>query len=258
MATETPEQMLDVFRAAALSVTKLYKSSISAQARARADGYQDCLDDLLQYLDKSHLGLGDGEGWKVRAWANERLEGRDASPQAIDSDDDAEKPEVMSSPEIHASNSTTCISQQPQTSTLQNEAQPQTELATSTAVVQEITVDEPEIAVPSQETFDFRSSHPYPQDAQAHLNIANLRLSDARSHDNTMSSNPTISVSRSSTRNTRLGPSGGRNGPRGSNRLGYGAGAKRKVNFGEFFDLGNLGQFRDTFGGPGAKRSRHN
>ena len=255
MANETPEQMLDVFRAAALSVTKLYKSSISAQAKARADGYQDCLDDLLQFLDKANLGLDDGEGWKIRAWANERLEARDGSPQAIESDDDAEKPETMSSPEIHRSSSTPCVAQQPQTSHPRNEAQVQTE--STTPVVQEITVDEPEIAVPTQDTFDFRSSHPYPQDAQAHLNLADLRLSDARSHDNSISSNSTISVSRSSSRGQRHGGNAGRNVPRGSTRLGYGAGAKRKVNFGEFFDLGNLGQFRDGFGGPGAKRSRH-
>lgn len=256
MASETPEQMLDVFRAAALSVTKLYKSSISAQARARADGYQDCLDDLLQFLDKTKLGLGDGEGWKIRAWANERLEGRDGSPQVIESDDDAEKPEVMPSPEIHRSNSTTCVPQPPPAVLPQSEPQAQTE--PTTPVVQEITIDEPEIAVPTQDSFDFRSSHPYPQDAQAHLNIANLRLSDGRSHDNSISSNSTISVSRSTPRGQRHGGSGGRNVPRGSSRLGYGAGAKRKVNFGEFFDLGNLGQFRDTFGGSGAKRTRHN
>lgn len=255
MATETPEQMLDVFRAAALSVTKLYKSSISAQAKARADGYQDCLDDLLQFLDKTNLGLSDGEGWKIRAWANERLEIRDGSPHGIESDDDADKPEAMSSPEIHRSSSTS-LPHPPQTTLPRNESQAQTEPATP--MVQEITVDEPEIAVPTQETFDFRSSHPYPQDAQAHLNIANLRLSDARSHDNSITSSPTISVSRASSRSQRHGGSGGRNGPRGSNRLGYGAGAKRKVNFGEFFDLGNLGQFRDGFGGSGAKRSRHN
>ncbi|KUI55437.1 hypothetical protein VP1G_02730 [Cytospora mali] len=255
MASETPEQMLDVFRAAALSVTKLYKSSISAQARARADGYQDCLDDLLQFLDKTNLGLSDGEGWKIRAWANERLEGRDGSPQAIESDDDTEKPEPMSSPEIHRSSSTACVTQPPTTSLPRSEAQAQTEPATP--VVQEIIADEPEIAVPTQDTFDFRSAHPYPQDAQPHLNLANLRLSDGRSHDNSISSNATISMSRPSPRNQRHGGNG-RNLQRGSSRLGYGAGAKRKVNFGEFFDLGNLGTFRDTFGGSGAKRTRHN
>ncbi|KAJ0107376.1 hypothetical protein J7T55_009340 [Diaporthe amygdali] len=257
MANEAPEQMLDVFRAAALSVTKLYKSSMTAQAKARSDGYQECLDDLLQFLDKEHLGLGDGEGWKIRAWANERLDTTDTSPQIIESDDDAEKPEPMSSPEIHRSNSTS-TSHQP-TSAPRVDTQLQTE--PDTPVVQEITVDEPEIVVPTQETFDFRSSHPYPQDAPSPLNLANLRLSDARGHDHSISSPnsapPSISVSRHSSRGPRHVSSGGRNATRSANRLGHGAGTKRKVNLGEFFDLGNLGQFKDGFGGSGAKRSRH-
>lgn len=257
MANEAPEQMLDVFRTAALSVTKLYKSSITAQAKARSDGYQECLDDLLQFLDKEHLGLGDGEGWKIRAWANERLDTTETSPQVIESDDDAEKPERMSSPEIHRSHSTSTAHQP--TPTPRVETQPQTE--PDTPIVQEITVDEPDIVVPTQETFDFRSSHPYPQDAPSPLNLANLRLSDARGHDHSMSSSnsapPSISVSRHSSRATRHGGSGGRSGPRAANRLGHGAGAKRKVNLGEFFDLGSLGQAKDCFGGSGAKRSRH-
>lgn len=257
MANEAPEQMLDVFRTAALSVTKLYKSSITAQAKARSDGYQECLDDLLQFLDKEHLGLGDGEGWKIRAWANERLDTTDTSPQVIESDDDAEKPEPMS-PEIQRS-SNTSTAQQQHSPTPRVETQQQAE--PDTPLVQEITVDEPEIVVPTQETFDFRSSYPYPQDAQSPLNLANLRLSDARGHDHSMSSSnsapPSISVSRHPARATRHGGSGGRNGPRAASRLGYGAGTKRKVNLGEFFDLGNLGQSKDCLGGSGAKKSRH-
>ncbi|POS77529.1 hypothetical protein DHEL01_v204080 [Diaporthe helianthi] len=257
MANEAPEQMLDVFRTAALSVTKLYKSSITAQAKARSDGYQECLDDLLQFLDKEHLGLGDGEGWKIRAWANERLDTTDTSPQVIESDDDAEKPELMS-PVIQRS-SNTPTAQRHQSPTPRVETQQQAE--PDTPLVQEITVDEPEIVVPTQETFDFRSSHPYPQDAHSPLNLANLRLSDARGHDHSMSSSnpapPSISVSRHAARATRHSGGGGRNGARAASRLGHGAGNKRKVNLGEFFDLGNLGQSKDYVGGSGAKKSRH-
>jgi hypothetical protein len=63
VTTESPEQLLDVFKAAALSVTKLYKTSALAEAKARTDGYQDCIDDLLAFLDKGNIGLSDGEGW---------------------------------------------------------------------------------------------------------------------------------------------------------------------------------------------------
>ncbi|KKF94944.1 hypothetical protein CFO_g2723 [Ceratocystis platani] len=59
MSVDSPEQLLDAFRAAALSVTKLYKTSASAQNKARLDGYQDCLEDLLAFLDRENIGLGD-------------------------------------------------------------------------------------------------------------------------------------------------------------------------------------------------------
>lgn len=264
---QSPEQLLDVFRAAALSVTKLYKSSITAQAKARAEGYQDCLDELLQFMDRENLGLGDGEGWKIRSWANERLDARDGSPALAESDDDTEKPDPIPSPAIHRSTSAPSMPQAPTTQQQQQPQQPcpepsnvpmstpiQTE--TPTPVVEEISLDEPEIAVPSRDTFDFRSSHQYPQDTQNPLNIANLRLSDTRSHDNSTShSIASLSTPRSGRQNRHL--SGGRNGSRiMPNHLGRGAGSKRKVKFEEFFDLGNLGQSKDGFGGSAAKR-RH-
>lgn len=270
---QSPEQLLDVFRAAALSVTKLYKSSITAQAKARAEGYQDCLDELLQFLDRENLGLGDGEGWKIRSWANERLDARDGSPAILESDDDAEKPDPMPSPKIHRSTSAPSIPQAPivQHHHQQNQQQsqspepssippPNTSMRTETPtpVAEEISVDEPEIIVPTRDTFDFRSSHQYPQDAQNQLNIANLRLSDTRSHDN-LPSHPITSLStpRSGRQIRHLAASGGRSGPRMMpNHLGRGTGSKRKVKFEEFFDLGNLGQSKDCFGGPAAKR-RH-
>lgn len=276
---QAPEQLLDVFRAAALSVTKLYKSSISAQAKARAEGYQDCLDELLQFLDRENLGLGDGEGWKIRSWANERLDARDGSPQILESDDDAEKPEPMPSPAIHRSSSAPSVPQAPMPQQQQQQHQQQSpasseppsarsetataQTETPTPVIEEISVDEPEfnepeIIVPTRDTFDFRSTHQYPLDAQSQLNIANLRLSDTRSHDPQTSHPMTgLSTPRSSRQMRHLAGSSGRSGARNmSNHLGRGAGSKRKVKFEEFFDLGNLGPSKDGFGGSAAKR-RH-
>ncbi|UKZ52020.1 hypothetical protein TrVGV298_005787 [Trichoderma virens] len=108
---DSPEQLLDVFKAAALSVTKLYKTSAKAEARARADGYQECLDDLLMFLDKENIGLDDGEGWRIRRWATERLDGRDAGHQSAESEDEVDKGERNTSPEI------TRASAEPSTST---------------------------------------------------------------------------------------------------------------------------------------------
>ncbi|KAJ9156273.1 hypothetical protein NKR23_g924 [Pleurostoma richardsiae] len=252
MASDSPEQLLDVFRAAALSVTKLYKTSASAQAKARADGYQDCLDDLLSFLDKENLGVGDGEGWRIRRWATERLEGsRDPTAQAMESEDETEKAETASSPELHRSGSN------PPLSAPRIEASTRTDSAPPPSV-QPIMEEEPvEIVVPTQETFDFRSQHPYPQ--EAYLNIANLDLSDSRPHD-TPSSNPTSTTPVSIARQARArhGASGVRTSSRSANNhLGRGAGQKRKVNLAEMFDLGSLGYGKDMFGGSGGKRSRH-
>jgi hypothetical protein len=228
---DCPEQLLDAFKTAALSVTKLYKSSAAAQAKARTDGYQDCLDDLLAFLDKRNIGLSDGEGWQIRRWATERLDGKDAISQTMESEDEVDKPDP--SPEIHRSETTSANSgaasrDEPSTSTVMP-AEPQP------------------IAVPSQDNFTFQSSHPYPQ--ESYLNIANLDLSDsARTNDNAARNPSTISITR-----PRLHKRGTR--PKTTN-LGKGAGQKRPINFAEIFDMGSLGLGKDVFGREG-KRSRH-
>jgi len=61
------------FKAAALSVAQLYKTAAADENSARSNGYQDALEDLLSFLDQQNLGLGDGEGWRVRQWATEKL-----------------------------------------------------------------------------------------------------------------------------------------------------------------------------------------
>src|ERR1700709_2857179 len=108
---EPPEQLLQSFKAAALSVTKLYKTAAADQGRARAEGYQDALDELLAYLDKEDIGLSDGEGWKIRRWATERLDGRDTVSQNMESDDETgDKADRASSPEVQRSQSRTRLS----------------------------------------------------------------------------------------------------------------------------------------------------
>ncbi|KAL7623215.1 hypothetical protein AAE478_006896 [Parahypoxylon ruwenzoriense] len=247
--SESPEQLLDAFKAAALSVTKLYKTSAAAQAKARADGYQDCLDDLLTFLDKSAIGLGDGEGWQIRKWATERLDGRDATSQTMESEDEVEKPEPVLSPEIHRSND------QVHPSTIRPEPNMQHD-STSTEDTQQSTTypaaEQPQIfAVPTQENFTFQSSHPYPQDT--YPNLANLDLSDsARSNDNATQGSSAVPIahparSRTNKRGTR---------PKPTNHLGKGAGQKRSINFAELFDVGSIAFGKDVFGRDG-KRSRH-
>jgi hypothetical protein len=229
--TENPEQLLDIFKAAALSVTKLYKTSALAESRARTDGYQECLEDLLTFLDKEHIGLTDGEGWSIRKWATERLDGRESGPHNTESEDEAERVERTSSPEV------TRTSVEPQTAAPKRGDSPTPNLV---SIPEPIPEEPMSIVVPSQENFTFQSSHPYP-------NIATLDLSDSRTRDG--SSHPSGRNSRS-----RLGGHNSKQGSRGAGHLGKGAGAKRRWDFDDFFG-GCLGG-KDPFNN-GGKRSRH-
>ncbi|KAK0108368.1 hypothetical protein ONS95_003178 [Cadophora gregata] len=253
---DPPEQLLTAFKAAALSVTNLYKSAAVDQGRARAEGYQDALDELLTFLDKEDIGLSDGEGWRVRRWATERLDGRDSVTPNIESDDEAsDKAERGSSPTIQRSQSSSRI---PTTSNPIRAVSPmRTESAPPTIVSH--SVDSAPNSTPSQATFTFRSAHPYPQDAD--IILSGLDISDntrVPNHDGSVASHTSntvlsgLGVSRPPrtrhNNHTRIG-----NRPNGT--TGRGGGQKRKINFGEFFDIGNLGQGRDGFGG-GGKRGR--
>lgn len=238
MSAEYPE-LLDAFRAAALSVTKLYKTSAAAQAKARVDGYQDCLEDLMAFVDKE--GLAEGEGSRVRKWIAERMDGRDATAPGTESDDDGDKGYRTPTPDIHRSGDVT------------RSARPQPEAMLSDTLVAPDASEQQssyEIVVPSQDTFAFRSSHPYP--AETYIDLGKLNLSDTgRAHDTT--SRPTLQQNMHRSGRQR---NGNRPGPRAN--LGRGAGQKRKaVNLAEYFDLGSLGNGngKDMFGG--GKRSRH-
>ena len=230
-SAEQPEQLLDVFKAAALSVTKLYRTSAALETKARSDGYQECLDELLSFLDKAKMGLGDGEGWRIRGWATERLDGRDTSGQVIESDEDIERTDAASSPEM------TNAVPEPQ-------AIPLSKPDNSTTTVMAIPDPPTRFIVPTQDTFNFQSSHPYP-------NIATLDLSDARSQEAVAAAAATIGPSKPS--KPRAHGGSGRTNLR-SNPLGRGAGSKRKVDFNELFPGCFSG--KDPFGG-GGKRGRH-
>ncbi|KAK4665567.1 hypothetical protein QC763_402710 [Podospora pseudopauciseta] len=239
-------ELLDAFRAAALSVTKLYKTSAAAQTKSRADGYQDCLEDLIAFLDKENIGLSAGDvGSKIRKWAMDRSETRDTTPPSIESDDETEKPEpAASSPQAQRTSPPAA-----QTSVDRDEVQMRDSappvLATVPCPPSPI-VEEVDFVVPTQDTFNFQSAHAYPHDEA--MRLANLNLSDANQASNHSTSN------RTTPRNTRR-----RDVRPGRTRrdLGQGAGHKRKMNLAEYFDLNgvDLGNGKDMFGG--GKRTRH-
>ncbi|KAK7952111.1 uncharacterized protein PG986_007839 [Apiospora aurea] len=249
---DSPEQLMDAFKNAALSVTKLYKTSAAAQTKARSDGYQDCLEDLLAFLEKQNIGLADGEGRQIRLWVNERYEGRDSSSQPVDSEDEVEnmKPEAPPASELHRSSSNANLpahqqpQQQQQHELRTNSAPP---ASTSDLINQKIAgsvqaaAPPPHFVVPTQDTFTFQSSVAYPSESD--LNIANLDLSDKCSND--------AANHHPATQNFRPKPS--RSGARPKTGHISKTTGKRKINLAELFDVG-----KDLFGGNGGgKRSRH-
>ena len=257
---DPPEQLLSAFKAAALSVTTLYKTAAADQGRARAEGYQDALDELLAFLDKEDIGLSDGEGWRIRRWATERLDGRDSVPQTVESDDEVvEKADRPSSPALQRSQSATRLSA---TSRSTRPASPPRTQPSVPAVNIPPSVAEPTpILAPPQSSFTFRSLHSYPQDADVILSdlesSEGTRAHNAASATNTTNSN--LTVTRPSRTNQRHSNNSTRFTSRAANSIsstiGRAAGQKRKINFGEFFDIGNLGHGKDGFGG-GGKRGR--
>jgi hypothetical protein len=247
--------LLEAFRAAALSVTKLYKTSAQAQAKSRADGYQDCLEDLLAFLDRENIGLqANGEGARIRRWVLERLDGRETnSPPPVEIEEETDRPDtqVPSSPQMQRAAIPSATAQRQRDKDdiiVGRDASAPPILTTTPAAPSQIDLDD--IVVPTQETFTFQSSHPYPHDEA--LRLASLNLSDAGTSNGPSSNNRTTTPRNGARyRNGRPTPPGNSRTP-----LGRGAGQKRKVNLAEIFDLGSLEQAngKDMFGG--GKRSR--
>ncbi|KAI4121433.1 MAG: hypothetical protein LQ338_006371 [Usnochroma carphineum] len=268
-STQPPEQLLQAFKTAALSVTNLYKTAASNDARARQAGYQEALDDILAFLDKENLGLGDGEGWKVRRWATERLDGSAAGAAAgSESDDDGrgetEKRARSTSPVIHrkASQETLQPPQLPRS--------PSHMRVASAPPIPQPPTSVPAPTPPPPEIFSFRSAHPYPQDIDmASTDSSGTATSQTELHSITPIPTPTSTpaavrvevlprgsrtphrnITHPSRHNTRAATAMNRRS------LGSGAGSKRRFDFNDYFDLGNLGDSRDSPGGGGGKRGR--
>ena len=254
-AQQPPEQLLQAFKTAALSVTNLYKTAALDQTRARQNGYQEALDDILAFLDKEHLGLGDGEGWKVRQWATERLDGSAADRTAVSESDDeraeTEKRARSSSPAV-PHKSVDVLRPQESKSPVRNTSAP--------PVSQEIPQPPTSHPKSTPEIFSFRSGHPYPQD----VDMAGTSTADGISQPGIQNIppvpqlSPTLRVgvlpraAKTPHRNTNSHAN--RHNTRGStltNRrsLGTGAGSKRKFDLNEYFDVGNLGDGREGFTG---------
>lgn len=234
-------ELLQAFKAAALSVTQLYKTAAAEEDTARdahIAGYQDALDDLFTYLDEQNIGLGDGEGWQVRTWATQRHQSLNNSAPTGEGEmvplEDEDKRTRSISP------------------TMQHKSTPQYQ---SVSVQTESTTADPNDGQPRHDLdrndiFHFRSPLAFPA-----------------SHDLDLDSN-TVQQSSPSLRlevvpRTSRAPSHrpghhSRNADRvpsiSLGSLGHSVGSKRKLPLHEFFDVSGLGGNKDGHS-PG-KRAR--
>lgn len=252
---QPPEQLLQAFKTAALSVTNLYKTAVTDQSSSRQAGYQDALDDLLSFLDKENLGVQDGEGWRIRQWATERFERTGYGHQSSESDDErgeTDKRARSSSPVLERKTShdaPVLRDESPASSPMRTEsAPPQTNIHT-----------EPE---PTDRPSFFRFTAAPSPEMQMQMHSAESPISvQHHGHEGEPGTSETAPIrvevfnraSRASHRNTSS-----RHNARASNReFTFTSGSKRKFQFPEFFDISNVGsgRDRDSFGG-GGKRGR--
>lgn len=253
-APHPPEQLLQAFKAAALSVTNLYKSAAADQAQVRQAGYQEAIEDLLAFLDRENLGLSDGEGWKIRQWATERLEG--AGTAASDSDDE-EKSARSSSPAAarkeQSDNDARSISARRES----RPSEPQQQQSSAS--------EQPSTTSPSGDSnvttrppmFTFTAGPPFPQFPTQDID---MQASDNTTPSSTMSQgdSPAVSVSvlprnaRGLARHNSLSRQAGRSSTKEPPAT---IGSKRKLPYQDFFDITGLNG-RDFFGGGGSKRGR--
>ncbi|KAL2009888.1 hypothetical protein VTN00DRAFT_5695 [Thermoascus crustaceus] len=262
---QPPEQLLQAFKTAALSVTNLYKNAVSDQAQARQAGYQDALEDLLAFLDRENLGLSDGEGWRIRQWATERADGTgtagsDSDDERGDTDKHArscspavmrkENQEPEHSRQMSRSSSPPRVEpavqqqQQPQQPMLQPQPQPAGESNI--------------FARPTTFTFTAGPSFPQPQEQDIDMQSSdNPMTMSTTSQDDTQTCAPAVSVSvlpRNSRAQSRHNSVSRHNARSSTRESSAGLGSKRKFNLPDFFDISGLGNTRDIFGG--GKRGR--
>ena len=231
-----PEQLLQAFKNAALSVTNLYRTAEASEHRSRQAGYQDALDELLAFLDQQNIGLEDGEGWLIRRWATERLDAQPTYHGGSESDEDRQE----AGKPTQSDNTQKKDDRRPRTNSIQREPPSSSPTPDGPPMVENVQVTHEDTIVPTREKFTFRSSYQYPQDvaAQQHSSTG----VDIQSSDIHESLQPkpsiTVNVLPRSTRSSR----GSRQVQRGpaARGLGIGAGTKRRVPYGEYFDLAGL------------------
>ncbi|KAJ5217147.1 hypothetical protein N7468_010155 [Penicillium chermesinum] len=245
LPSSTP--LLQQFKAAALSVTNLYKNAVCEQAQAKVAGYQEAIEDLLHFLDRENLGLGDGEGWQVRQWATERCDG--TASQSSDEEErvDSDKRDRSSTPvatrkEVPTENSF----RQPQTSAPTSEPTPALQPGAAS-------VSQAPDSMGTPTVFTFTAGPTFPQYQDLDMDI---QSSDNNATPPSQDGAPvSVSVLPRNPRTQHRHNNIARPNPRSTQRESPATiGSKRKHAFPDFFDLSGMNNSKDMFGGR--KRGR--
>lgn len=237
--TAPPADLLQTFKQAALSVTNLYRRAADEMEIERAAGYQDAVYELLSFLDREHIGLGDGEGWRIRQWATEKQQqGPERARSEGEDVDEARDPSPVLDPEPPV------VAESSPVRELERIASPEISPVIRHAVP---TPQPPQ--PPQSENFTFQAAHPYPEYAMDSTSVPPEQPQNGR---------PQHTRPGSTSRNHRRpshAPQHQRQNHRHSRTLGPGAGTKRRDYFGDLFGLGSL-DHKDPFGGHNSKRPR--
>jgi hypothetical protein len=226
------------FRTAALNVTNLYKSALADLDRARSDGYQEAIEELMHFLDKENIGTGIGEGWRIRQWAAERLEGAPKQPGSDSEEDELDDKRARSSSPIMEHNMA------PEDARAAGSAAGATYRSDSAPppVQTEATIVDGD-AAPLNHVFQFSAPQPYPPS-----NANDAAVSDFAAAARRAFPQPRRSSNRPSSRNLQ------RSAAQNLLQLGNGAGQKRRI-MQDFFNVDGFNERRDgSSGGP--KRGR--
>ncbi|EMD60640.1 hypothetical protein COCSADRAFT_245031 [Bipolaris sorokiniana ND90Pr] len=226
------------FRTAALNVTNLYKSALADLDRARADGYQEALDDLLAYLDKENIGAAGGEGNRIRQWATERLDGSLPKQSGSESEEEYldDKRARSSSPIMERNLSLD------DPHTLDPVMETADRCDSAPPVQMEATTTEADLS-PLHHVFQFSTAQAFPSETTNDNNATDVSAAARRAFPN-----PRRPSNRSTGRNLQ------RSAAQNLFQLGTGAGQKRRL-MNDFFNVDGFNDRRDgSSGGP--KRGR--
>lgn len=226
------------FKNAALQLTNLYKSALADVDRARNDGYQEALDDLLSFLDKENLGVGDGEGWRIRQWATERFDGSRHANSDEDDENDMDDKRARSSSPIMERNISPEATRTPD---LHADAAQRSDSAPPVQL--EASITEPEMS-PLHQVFQFSAPQAYPSGVNTETALGDFGAAARRAFPTPRRERHS---NRSSSRNLQ------RTATQNLFQLGQGAGQKRRMM--DSFHPDGPNDRRDGAGG-GPKRGR--